>query len=127
MNKQHQIALRLAKRNINREGTSFSISLKSNEGSVDPDKPWVVVPTTNEIDNLRGVFLTKRQRPINGSIVQRQDLTVLCVPTNPPLTNEAIQGAVVTRHRDNYQFVVTELEVVAPGDIEILYKIKGIV
>ncbi|QPB12047.1 hypothetical protein PQD09_gp26 [Providencia phage PSTCR4] len=127
MNRQHAIALRMAKRNIDKEGTLFSISLKNAQGSVDPEKPWIVIPTTNEIKNLKGVFLTKRQRPINGSIVQRQDLTVLCIPTDPPLTNEAIQGAIITRHRDNYQFVVTELEVVSPGDIEILYKIKGIV
>lgn len=126
MNREHVLALKQAKAAIKRNGTNFELALKGT-ASVNPDKEWEILQPESQVLSLVGVFLTKRQRPINGSVIQRQDLTVLCVPTDPPLTNEAIQGSIVTRLRDGFQFVVTELEVVAPGEIEILYKIKGIV
>lgn len=121
MNQLHIEQRNLAAQQIKENGTAFTITLSN---VPNPDKPWETLPGTTEVGPFIGVFTQNKNKSINGSIVDKKQVTILCVPTTPPLTEEQIIGCVITRTRDSASFTVYELEIVAPGDVEILYKIK---
>lgn len=121
MNKLHLQQKKQAAKQIKENGTLFHIILGPVQDATDP---WKIAASGGKTQSIYGVFTASKDKHLNGAIVEQSLTTVLCVPEEFSLTSEQIQGCTLVRERDNMAFNVKSLDIVAPGDVEILYKIQ---
>ncbi|MEG0322885.1 MAG: hypothetical protein RR619_02735 [Raoultibacter sp.] len=87
-----------------------------------PDKPWEQTGQTVKRPQFMAVFLTPKEKFIDGSVVIAGEKKVLCAPLNPPLTREQAMGAVI--ESEGKKWTVNAFAETRPGSVTVLYTFK---